>query len=262
MLSLRRDGVDLFYEEAGGDGAPVLLVHGWCCDHAYFAPQLKHFANRGHRVVAVDLRGHGKSDKPHQPYTMQVFADDLAWMCERLDLAKPVVVGHSMGGIVAFDLAARYPDLPSAVVMLDAAVVLPSAARAAIPAFLEELRGPGYREALRNYAANSLFIPTDDQERKVRILESMSSTPQHVVVSAFEGLRDYDPTEATGGLAIPAVYVAADELQPRSDMTRVHELAPQILYGKTVGSGHFCQLEVPEQVNAMIDRFLAVALSA
>jgi pimeloyl-ACP methyl ester carboxylesterase len=262
MRSLRRDGVDLFYEEAQGDGAPVLLVHGWCCDHAYFAPQLKHFANRGHRVVAVDLRGHGRSDKPRQTYTMQAFADDLAWVCEHLELAKPVVVGHSMGGIVAFDLAARYPELPSGVVMLDAAVVLPSAARAAIPGFLEQLRGPGYREALRDYAANSLFIPTDDRERKVRILEGMSSAPQYVIVSAFEGLRDYDPTEATGGLAVPAVYIAADEAQPRSDMTRFHELAPQILYGKTVGSGHFCQLEVPEQVNAMIDRFLAVALSA
>ena len=109
---------------------------------------------------------------------------------------------------------------------------------------------------------NSPFISTDDQERKKRILESMSSTPQHVVVSAFEGLRDYDPTEATGGLGKPAVYIAADELRPRSDMTRFHELAPQILYGKTVGSGHFCQLEVPEQVNAMIERFLAITLPA
>ncbi len=262
MRQLELDGVALSYEEAGEGESPVLLVHGWCCDHTYFAPQLERFAERGHRVVAVDLRGHGESDEPHQRYAMQDFADDLAWMCQRLELAKPVVVGHSMGGIVAFDLAARYPDMTSGVVMLDAAVVLPSAARAAIPDLLEELRGAGYREALRDLAANSLFISTDDQERKKRILESMSSTPQHVVVSAFEGLRDYDPTEATGGLAIPAVYIAADELQPRSDMMRVHELAPQILYGKTVGSGHFCQLEVPEQVNAMIDRFLAVALSA
>jgi pimeloyl-ACP methyl ester carboxylesterase len=99
--------------------------------------------------VAVDLRGHGRSDKPHQDYTIQVFADDLASTCERLELAKPVVVGHSMGSIVSFDLAARYPDLPSAVVMLDAAFVLPSAARTAIPTFLEELSGPDYREALR-----------------------------------------------------------------------------------------------------------------
>jgi pimeloyl-ACP methyl ester carboxylesterase len=253
--------VDLFYEEAQGDDPSVLLVHGWCCDHSYFAPQVEYFANRGHRVVAVDLRGHGRSDKPRQTYTMQVFADDLAWVCERLELAKPVVVGHSMGGIVAFDLAARYPDLPSGVVMLDAAVVLPSAARAAIPGLLQKLRSPSYRETLRDYVANSLFIPTDDRERKGRILKAMSSAPQHVVVSAFEGLRDYDPTEATGGLAVPAVYIAADEAQPRSDMNRFHELAPQILYGKTVGSGHFCQLEVPEQVNAMIDRFLTITPS-
>jgi pimeloyl-ACP methyl ester carboxylesterase len=260
VRQLERDGVALFYEEAGDGEPPVLLVHGWCCDHAYFAPQFGHFAERGHRVVAVDLRGHGRSDKPRQQYAMQVFADDLAWMCERLDLAKPVVVGHSMGGIVAFDLAARYPDLPSAVVMLDAAVVLPFAARAAIPAFLEQLRGPDYRHVLRGYVDRALFIPTDDQERKLRILESMSSAPQHVMVSAFEGLRDYDPTEAEGAPTIPGVYIAADEFQPRSDMARFHEMFPDVLYGKTVGSGHFCQLEVPDQINAMIDRFLAVAL--
>jgi pimeloyl-ACP methyl ester carboxylesterase len=260
MRRLDRDGVALCYEEAGEGEPPVLLVHGWCCDHTYFAPQFEHFAERGHRVVAVDLRGHGKSDKPHQRYAMQDFADDLAWMCQRLELTKPVVVGHSMGGIVAFDLAARYPHLPSAVVMLDAAVVLPSAARAAIPGLLEELRGLDYRNVLREYASRALFIPTDYEQRKERILQSMSSTPQHVVVSAFEGLRDYDPTEAAGGLAVPGVYIAADELQPRSDMTRFHKMFSDIQYGKTVGSGHFCQLEVPEQVNAMIERFLAVTL--
>jgi pimeloyl-ACP methyl ester carboxylesterase len=87
----------------------------------------------------------------------------------------------------------------------------------------------------------------------------MSSAPQHVMVSAFEGLRDYDPTEAAKGISVPSLYIAADEAQPRSDMPRLYELAPQMLYGKTVGSGHFCQLEVPEQVNAMIERFLAVS---
>jgi pimeloyl-ACP methyl ester carboxylesterase len=261
MRRLERDGVALCYKEAGEGEPPVLLVHGWCCDHTFLAPQFEHFAERGHRVVAVDLRGHGESDKPHQRYSMEDFADDLAWMCRRLELAKPVVVGHSMGGIVAFDLAARNPDLPSADVMLDAAVVLPSAARAAIPSLLKELRGPDYQNVLRGYASRSLFIPTDDEGRKERILRSMSSASQQVVVSALEGLRDYDPTEAAGGLAVPGVYIAADELQPRSDMARFHEMFSDILYGKAVGSGHFCQLEVPGQINAMIDRFLAVKLT-
>jgi pimeloyl-ACP methyl ester carboxylesterase len=166
MQRLERDGVALFYEQAGEGDPPILLVHGWCCDHTYLAPQFEHFASRGHRAVAVDLRGHGRSDKPQQDYTMRLFADDLAWICDRIGAEKPLVVGHSMGGIVAFDLAARYPDLPSAVVMLDAAVILPAGVRPAILGFLEMLRGPGYREALRGYVANSLFIPTDDQERK------------------------------------------------------------------------------------------------
>jgi hypothetical protein len=56
--------------------------------------------------------------------------------------------------------------------------------------------------------------------------------------------------------------VEANEPQPRSDMARLHDMFPQILHGKTIDSGHFCQLEVPEQVNAMIDRFLATTLPA
>jgi pimeloyl-ACP methyl ester carboxylesterase len=63
-------------------------------------------------------------------------------------------------------------------------------------------------------------------------------------------------------LTVPGLYVAANEPQPRSDMGRFREMFPQVLDGKTVGSGHFCQLEVPEQVNAMIDRFLAITLPA
>ena len=221
-------------------------------------PQFEHFAGRGRRVVAVDLRGHGESDKPRQPYTIGAFSDDLAWICGRLGLAHPVVIGHSMGGITAFDLAARYPELPSAVVMLDAAIVLPAGAREAIPKLLEALRGPGYREALRGYVTDSLFIPTDDPARKERILERKSAAPQHVMVSAMEGLRDYDAAARPGARAPRASTSPRTRPGVRSDMTAFHEMFPEILYGKTVGSGHFCQLEVPDQVNAMVERFLAV----
>ena len=258
MQWLRRHGVALCYEEAGEGDPPLVLVHGWCCDHSYFTPQFEHFHSR-HRVVTLDLRGHGQSDKPLQSYTMETFADDVAWMCAELGLEKPVVIGHSMGAIVAFDLACRYPALPSAIIMLDAAVILPTGARAAAPHLIEQMRGPAYREVLRQYVANSLVIPTDDQRRKEHILEDMSSAPQHVMVSAMEGLRGYDAAAVARGCEVPALYIAADEPQPRADMARFHELYPrQLWYGQTVGSGHFCQLEVPEQVNPMIKRFLSI----
>ncbi len=260
MQRLRRHGVALSYENAGGISPPVLLIHGWCCDHTYFAPQFEHFANREQCVVAVDLRGHGQSDKPRQDYTMQAFSDELAWLCTTLGLDKPVVIGHSMGGIIGFDLACRYPEAIRAVVLLDAAVVLPAGAKAAILTMIEELRGPNYREAQRQYVTGAFFLPTDDPARKEYILDKMSCAPQHVMVSAMQGLHCYDPTAVAAKLKAPALYIAADEPQPRADMTRFHEICPNLMFGQTVGSGHFCQLEVPEQVNPMIERFLTVVL--
>jgi len=259
LPTLTKDGVQLFYETTEGGGTPIVLIHGWCCDHTYFAPQFEHFAGLGHTLLSVDLRGHGMSDKPDCDYTMRLFADDVAWMCGELGIAKPVLVGHSMGGIVAFELAGRYPGLPSALAMLDAAVALPAAARARIEPFLQSLGGPDYRAALGDYVASALFLPTDDAGLEARILAAMEQTPRHVMISAFEGLRDYDPGPAAASLRAPALYISADET-PRSDMARLRALVPSLREGRTVGSGHFCQLEVPDQVNAMIGRFLSVAI--
>lgn len=58
MEALSRDGVRLAYWEQGSGSPPMLFVHGWCCDHTYFAPQVEHFA-ANHRAISVDLRGHG-----------------------------------------------------------------------------------------------------------------------------------------------------------------------------------------------------------
>ncbi len=65
---------------------------------------------------------------------------------------------------------------------------------------------------------------------------------------------------ARGRITVPSLYVAADEPSRRADMDRVRDLLPGLYYGQTVGSGHFCQIEVPGQINPMIERFLKVAL--
>jgi pimeloyl-ACP methyl ester carboxylesterase len=88
----------------------------------------------------------------------------------------------------------------------------------------------------------------------------MSAAPQRVITSAMEEFRGYDAAAAAEDCTAPALYVAADESQPRGDMARSHELCSQKMYSKIVGSGHFCQREAPEQVNPMIERFLTIAL--
>ena len=168
--SLAREGVTLAYEEAGSGDPPFLFIHGVACDRSYFAPQAEQF-RRGHRTVSVDLRGHGESDKPHQEYTMSGFADDLAWLCEQLNVERPVVVGHSLGGVVAMVLAAQHPDLPTAIVMLDAPIAAidgPPSAADPRRRIIDALKGPGYAAAARSFA-DRLFLPTDDTERRARI---------------------------------------------------------------------------------------------
>jgi pimeloyl-ACP methyl ester carboxylesterase len=118
MQLIEKDGVTLAYEDINAGLPPMLLVHGWGCDHASLDAQAEFFGN-SHRVVSVDLRGHGKSDGPVQDYTMAAFADDLAWRCEKLRLIKPIVIGHSMGGSIILELAASYPDVPASIVLLN-----------------------------------------------------------------------------------------------------------------------------------------------
>jgi pimeloyl-ACP methyl ester carboxylesterase len=126
--------------------------------------------------VAVDLRGHGQSDAPQQEYTIEGFADDLAWVCARLGLENPVVVGHSLGGRICLALAASYPDLPVAVVAMDSTIVPPRERSEMMRPFIESLRTPAYPEELRRFFSG-FFLPTDDPERKARILAQAPSTP-------------------------------------------------------------------------------------
>ena len=256
MSHVTRDGVRLFYTDAGVGEPPLLLVHGWSCDHTYFAPQFGHFSTH-HRVVAVDLRGHGQSDQPEQDYTIAGFADDLAWLCGALGLRKPVVIGHSLGGAIALELAARHADLPVALVLLEAPIVPPAALRAAVEQLLPAFRAPNYREAQQQFVGQALFLPSDNPLRKARIVEAMSATPQHVMVSALEQLFAWDGAAAAQAARVPVLNLSA--AQPPNDNARLSELCPQLVHGQTVGAGHFHQLEVPDQVNAMIERFLAVS---
>ncbi len=98
MVTIARNGITLAYDDRGAGDPIIVFVHGWTCDRSFFAYQAEYFAKR-HRVVSVDLRGHGESDKPHGPYPIGAYADDIAYPIDQLDLGKVVAVGHSMGGL-------------------------------------------------------------------------------------------------------------------------------------------------------------------
>ncbi len=257
MTRLTRDGVALGYEQAGTGEPTLVLVHGIACNRAFMGPQLRRFQS-SHKVLAVDLRGHGDSDAPRQRYTISALADDVGWLCDRLELSRPVVIGHSLGGLVALELAARRPELVRGAVLIDS-VLLPGGGREqAVTELVAGLRGPDGQTTLRSLFAG-FFGPHDDPSLCAWILEQAVRTPGHVTSSIWEeSLRSWDDGEALRRCRTPLLYLDAGT--PNADLARAVSLNPSITIGRTIGTGHFSQLFGPGQVDAMIERFVTVGL--
>ena len=246
----------IYYERAGGGEPELLFVPGWCCDHTAFRPQFEHFS-QAHAVTAVDLRGCGRSDAPEGGYGIPDFADDLAQLCEAVGIEKPVVVGHSLGGMIAVELGARYPALPTALVLVDPGpiVSLPEDVQH-FDGAAEQLGGPGGEDFRRLWVED---MGARDDELARWIVDHMSAVPLPIATAVIRQLNDWNGRDAFSRCAVPTLLIRA-ALGSSPDALRLRELNPDLHVGITVGAGHFHQLEVPEQVNAMIERFLAISL--
>jgi pimeloyl-ACP methyl ester carboxylesterase len=249
---IRKDGVALAYEEAGVGEPAILLVHGWATDRSVMRPLLD-CAQRSRRTVAVDLRGFGESDAPEQPYPIEAYSDDLAFVAAHLGLGKPIIVGHSMGGMIALDFAGRHPEQVSAAIVLEGMILAPELLDGLRPV-LARIRNQDFRDVaagLMSYLCGPRFDP---QERR-QLAAVAGACRQHVLVSAMEGILAFDSEAATRTVNCPMLYVGTGERY--ADIGRLRALCPQVVTEQLVGCGHYFPLEVPEQLCPMIARFIA-----
>jgi pimeloyl-ACP methyl ester carboxylesterase len=257
MAELTRGGVRLHYVDEGAGDPAFIFVHGWCCNHTFFQPQFDHFKS-SHRVVALDLRGCGESDQPQDGYDIPSLTDDVAAVSSHLGLTRPVIVGHSLGGMIAIELAARYPSLVGAVVASDPGPIdpLPEIVHV-FEALLAQLEGPESDAARRAYV-ESTFMATDDLDRRRYIVETMCSVPRRIAIAVLRGVLAWNGVGAFLAATAP-LLVLRSKPGGSNDPARLVSLRPDVKVGMTFGSGHFHQLEVPDQVNPMIERFLRIA---
>jgi pimeloyl-ACP methyl ester carboxylesterase len=255
---VRRDGVALAYAEEGHGTPPVVLVHGLCDNRHVMAPLADRLLDR-HRVVRIDLRGHGDSDAPERGYAVATLAADVAYVCDHLDITDAVIVGHSLGGAVAMQLAAQRPDMVAAVALLDGALLFHEEVAQGAAPMLEALRTPAWRDAVHGFVDTG-FIATDAPELRRRAHDEVARLSQHAVAGTWEAAGGWDAEPAIRACRVPTLYIESG--LGLSDLDRFAALCPQLEVGRTVGLGHNQMLATPDQVGAMVDRFIALRVTA
>jgi pimeloyl-ACP methyl ester carboxylesterase len=212
------NGVDLWYRITG-EGAPVVQIHGAGFGHYNFDPATpeisKHF-----RVVDYDMRGYGLSDRPVQPYDMEVWADDLAGLMDALDIPEAHVHGTSMGGMIAIVFAGKYPERTISVVINCAAAKLGVTGRLIFKNWIDIARmdpdGPGSRilaELITWQALSKRFLEVQNAEELTDLIQRIlrDSNRIEVFTAACQAMCDMDLTPWLAKITSPALVLGGDE---------------------------------------------------
>ena len=206
------NGINLYYE-IHGTGRPIVALHGGLGSGEMFAqvmPQL----TAHHQVIAVDLQGHGRTADIDPPTDVRLMADDVAALIDHLELVKPDVVGYSLGGGVALQVAVRHPDKVERLVIVSANV-----RRDAIPP--EMLAQQGQVTAV----AAEFMKDTPMYEVYHRVAPRPEDFPKLLEKLGAYMAKDFDFSEDVRGLQMPTLIMAADaDMAPPSHYVEVFKL--------------------------------------
>ncbi len=251
------DGHRVHYRSFGSGATAVIFLSGWGCDTSLWVNQAPVLAPH-YRVLLIDLPGHGGSDKPDIPYNIDLFLGAVNAVVERVQAPKVVAVGHSLGGMVAYEYARRRPEKIAALIWVDAAFSMPIDVDQQIAGLrkrAEEFRSPDYEAKVRRFV-EQLYVPETPPAIRKTLTESILSTPQHVLASCMEGLADPRLFQHET-LDIPAFAIFSAFWNPERFVDLIKKTLPRFQYEVLTGVGHYPMLEKPEQVNAALGRFLA-----
>jgi non-heme chloroperoxidase len=258
-------GLELCVAEAGNpEGPAVLLVHGFCQSYLSWQPQLQSSLGMDFRLVALDLRGHGRSEKPEGVYTdSRLWAEDLNAVITALRLERPVLVGWSYGGVVLCDYLRHYGQQRVA-----GAHFVGALTRLGKPEFYADF-GPGFlqllptvlspqagQETLEAFAGMLTQQPLPPAVR-AEVLGYNAVVPHHVRLGVSQ--RALDSDEVLRSLRIPvlASHGMADRVVLTATSRHIAALAPHTELSIYPEVGHSPFFEDSRRFNKELARFVA-----
>ncbi len=256
-----------YFDEAGAGDTTILMLHGVGGGRQAFAPQLPAFANAGYQAVAWDMPGYGHSAVV-DPYDFATIADECIELIDVLAPERLVLVGHSMGGMVAQEVAARAPERIDALVLAATSPAFGKADGEWQRAFIAERTAPLDAGRTMHELATSL-IPTMGAaevapEAVAAATDVMSHVPPSTYRLALQALMGFDRRAALKALTIPTLFIAGreDRVAPSEMMRGMADRVAGSQFVCLDDCGHLMMFEKPDAFNAAVMWFVKSTLGA
>jgi len=257
------NGIDIYFEQHGESGEPLVLMHGYTGDITDWRFQFPEFS-RTHRVLMMDHRGHGRSDAPRErdSYTIDQMANDALALTESLGLERYHLVGHSMGGAIAQEMALSSPGRLLSLTLHDTAHQFDMPSTDAMVKSREERFRAAEEEGMEAAAAIAYpvpeppFMPAERREETRERLEAMSVD---AFVGAWNGLRAWPGTESRLKDIKARTMVIYGDLDYAPLIESAKHMAatiPDATLEVVPQAAHSPQYERPELFNAALRRHL------
>ncbi len=248
------DGQPMVIDRVPGphDAPAVVLLHGWTCRRGYWSAQLAHLENR-YPLLAPDLPGHGHTAAPDRSsWTLEGLVADVLQMLRDTRTEDAVLVGHSMGGAVALEVAAWLGAQVRGIVLVDTFLIdyggLDAEARKSLYVpFRADMRA-----ALANMV-NTRLGPDAPAELRRQLAVELPETPRQVALPLWKSLLAWQPLETLTTLRC-RIHAINGAFIPESARARV---APYMTEEIMSHAGHFPQMEDPEGFNTRLDAALS-----
>jgi pimeloyl-ACP methyl ester carboxylesterase len=251
LAQLTVNGAGLVFDDRGAGEPVFVFVHGWACDRSFWAPQFDDLS-RDHRCVSIDLRGCGESQAA-APYHASQAADDVISLIDALHLSGAILVGHSLGGLIALLINERRPELLNGIVLGDSP--LDEKSVAGFPRTARRIREAGRMQPIADWL-DSLFADATPPAVREHVRDvmlgcnpavaaGMLKGDEHLIGRLDELIRKADrkPLMAIWGQ------------NPGGDPAHLREIAMFVRQEPIAGAGHFFQLEQPAITNALLRAF-------
>lgn len=254
------NGLDVSYRDEGSGGEKIILLHGFCGSSSYW-DKIIPLLSPAFRVLAIDLRGHGGSSAPDEPYTMERFAEDLASFLDKLELTAVHLFGHSLGGYVTLAFAEKHADrLKSFGLIHSTGFPDDEAAKANRDKGAENIRANGMEPFIKALVPK-LFAPAHlaSMPDEVKAAKEIGLATQPIgAIQTLKGMRDrQDRSRVLESTKLPVLLVAGaeDQIIPsEKTFTASGPNVEQVLLSK---AGHMGMLEAPKELADAIVRFLS-----